>query len=87
MNSFVQLICLFVSFSYGIMLYYTNIFNIIIIDNKNVLIKLIISLLYIVLMSMIFVSFLYKINGGVLHIYFILFITLGYVLICVKKRK
>ena len=87
MNSYVQLMCLFVSFCYGIVLYYTNILNIMIINTKNILIKLIISFLYILLMSLIFVSFLYKVNGGILNSFIILFIVLGYVLLCVKKRQ
>lgn len=87
MNSYVQCICLIVSFIFGILLYYGNKFNIRIIRNKNILIKLILSVFYIFNMSMLYVLFLYKINSGILHIYFVLLIIIGYVFMCVKKRK
>lgn len=87
MNSYVQCICLIVSFLFGILLYYGNMFNTTIIRNKNILIKLILSVFYIFNMSMLYVLFLYKINSGILHIYFVLLIIIGYVFMCVKKRK
>ena len=87
MNSYVQCICLSVSFIFGILLYYGNKFNIRIIRNKNILMKLILSVFYIFNMSMLYVLFLYKINSGILHIYFVLLIIIGYVFMCVKKRK
>lgn len=78
MNSYVQLICLIVSFIYGFFLNITNKFNFKIIKNKNIILKIIISLLYLFNISLLYVSFLYKINNGILHIYFILFIFMGY---------
>ena len=87
MSSYVQLICLVFSFCYGGLIYYTNLFNIMVINNKNILIKLILSVLYVIVMSLIYVCFLYKLNGGILHVYFILSIIVGYILFCVKKRK
>lgn len=87
MNSYVQFICLIVSFVYGIFLYYGNKINVRIISNKNVLLKIFISVLYVFNISLLYVGFLYKINGGILHIYFVLLIIIGYVLTCVKKRK
>lgn len=87
MNSYVQLSCLIVSFLYGIFLYYCNQFNIIIINNKSLIFKLIISMFYVFDITLFYLLFLYKINGGILHIYFILLIILGYIFVCVKKRK
>ena len=87
MNSYIQLICLVFSFLYGCFIYYSNNLNIKIIKNKNILIKLILSIIYVFNISMLYVLFLYKINYGVLHIYFVLLIILGYVMVCVKKRK
>ena len=87
MNSYIQLICLIVSFLYGIFLYYFNIFNIKVISNKSILFKIVISILYLFNISLLYVCFLYKVNGGVLHLYFVLLIILGYIFICVKKRK
>lgn len=87
MNSYIQLFCLVVSFLYGIFLYYANKFNVKVIDNKCILLKIIISMLYLFNISLLYVCFLYKINGGILHIYFVVLIILGFVLTCVKKRK
>lgn len=87
MNSYIQLFCLVVSFLYGIFLYYANNFNVKVIDNKCILLKIIISILYVFNISLLYVCFLYKINGGILHIYFVVLIILGFVLTCVKKRK
>lgn len=87
MNSYVQLISLLSSFLYGIILYYLNKLNNNIIKKKNILIKLIISFLYLFNVSLLYVCFLYKLNNGVLHIYNFLFMLTGYVLIAVKERK
>lgn len=87
MNSYIQLFCIVVSFFYGYFLYYFNNFNYKIIENKNILIKIIISILYVFNVSLVYVVFLYYINNGILHIYFILFIIIGYLGASVKKRK
>lgn len=87
MNSYVQVICLVVSFLYGIILYYLNTFNYRILRNKNIVVKVCGSILYILNATLLYILFLYKINYGMLHIYFILFMIFGYVLISVKKRK
>ncbi len=87
MNSYIQLISLIVSFLYGYILYYLNKFNIKIINKKNLVFKIIISFLYIFDISLLYVVLLYILNKGILHIYFVLFIILGYLVMCVKKRK
>ncbi len=87
MNSYVQLICLILSFGYGILLYYFNQFNYRIFINKNIVLKIIGSLLYVNNATLLYIYLLYRINSGILHIYFILFIVLGYIFSSVKKRK
>jgi len=87
MNSYVQLICLIFSFVYGIFLFYFNQFNYRIFQNKNIILKVIGSVLYINNVTLLYIYFLYKINYGILHIYFILLIVLGYFYSSVKKRK
>lgn len=87
MSSYIQLICLIVSFCYGACINYANRFNLKLIRNKMIISKFIIVLLYIFNMSLLYVVFLYKINDGMLHHYFVLFIILGYYFIDVKKRK
>jgi hypothetical protein len=87
MNSYIQLFSLVSSFIYGIVLYYLNRFNSWLIKDKNIIIKLIISCLYLFNVSLIYVCLLYMLNGGVLHIYNVLFILVGYFIITVKERK
>lgn len=87
MSSYVQFISLLSSFVYGIIIYYLNRFNVKIISDKNILFKILISGLYLFNMSLIYVCFLYWLNSGVLHIYNILFMLTGYILIAVKRRK
>ncbi len=85
MNSYIQLISLIISFIYGIVLYYLNLFNIKKFNNKNIIIKSLIYILYLFDISLLYVCILYKLNNGILHIYFILCILLGYGIVCVKK--
>lgn len=87
MNSYIQLVCLFVSFFYGIFLYYANNFNVRVTFSRNILEKIFISILYLFVTSLAYVCFLLKLNGGILHIYFVILIIFGYVFISVKKRK
>lgn len=87
MNSYIQLICLIVSFIYGIILYYSNKINYKMFKNMNYILKIIGSILYINNMALLYIIFLYYMNSGVMHIYFILFMILGYIVASVKKRK
>lgn len=87
MNSYTQLICLVVSFLYGICLYFTSVINFKLFKKKNIIVKTIGNILYVNNMALLYIWFLYSINGGILHIYFVVFIILGYLMISVKKRK
>lgn len=87
MNSYIQLISLVSSFIYGILLYYLNKLNWNIIKKKKIFFKIVISILYIFNMSLLYVCFLYWLNSGVLHVYNILFMLTGYIIITVKMRK
>ncbi len=87
MTSYVQLICLIVSFLYGILIFYTNKLNNRLMFKKNIFIQVIGNILYINNMALLYICFLYKINNGILHIYFVLFIIVGYLVMSVKKRK
>lgn len=87
MNSYVQFVCLVVSFLYGVLLYYLNKFNYTFLRKKGILVKVVGSGLYLLNVILLYILFLYKINSGMLHIYFILFMILGYAFISVKKRK
>lgn len=87
MNSFVQLSGLLISFIYGILLYYAFVFNIKICNNIGLLFKIIISVLFINNCSLLYIFVFYKLTSGVVHLYFILSLLLGFYFIYVNKRK
>lgn len=87
MNSYTQLFLLIFSFFYGKFVYLGNRFNLFVIEKKNILIKSILSVLYVFNISLLYVVILYKINNGILNIYFIIAIILGYFINFVKKCK
>lgn len=87
MDSYIQLVCLVVSFFFGVLIYYFNKFNSILVKNKNIILKIVISLLGLNILALAYVVFLFLINGGVLHIYFIFLMILGYLFFNVKKCK
>ena len=85
MSSYIQLLSLLFSFIYGIILYILNKLNIKLIKKVNIVFKILIMILYINNISLLYIVTLYKLNNGVLHIYFILMLLLGYGLISVKR--
>ena len=87
MNSYIQLVVIIVSFLYGFLLYYLNKLQKKLLMNKNIVSKIIIIGLYCNVIALIYILFLFKINGGLLHIYFILCFLVGYCIASVKKRK
>ncbi len=87
MDSYIQLVCLVISFFFGVLIYYFNKFNSILVKNKNIILKIVISLLGLNILALAYVVFLFLINGGVLHIYFIFLMILGYLFFYVKKCK
>ena len=80
MNSYVQVISLLVSFIYGIVFYILSKFNKYIISNKNNIVKLLVTTVYVVDMVIIYIFIMYKINFGNIHPYFIISLILGLVL-------
>ena len=87
MSSFIQLISLVSSFVFGCFLFYLYKFNLRIINRTNILFKIVISCLFVFNLSLGYVCFLYWLNRGILHIYNLIFILIGYYLVNVKQRK
>ena len=76
MNYKIQLISLIFSF-----------FNYKMIKNTNVFLKYLISLFYVFDMALLYILLMYKINYGVIHIYFIGILLIGYILGFVYVKK
>lgn len=78
MNSTVQLISLAFSFLFGIAFYYLTILNFKLIDNLKKYLKHILTAIYVLDITIIYIIFIYHINKGYFHIYFIFMVFLGY---------
>lgn len=79
MNYKIQLISLIFSFFYGILFYATSYFNYKMVKNCNVVLRYLISIVYVFDISLLYILLLYKINYGVVHVYFIGVLLIGYV--------
>ena len=80
MNSNIQLISILISFIYGILFYSLTNLLFKLINNLKVIYKHIITFIYVLDMSIIYMIILYKINLGYFHIYFIFMVFLGFII-------
>ena len=80
MNYKIQLISFLVSFLFGIFFFYTNMLNKKIINKQKIYYKYIITFLYIINITLIYIILIYKINKGIFHIYFLIMVLLGYII-------
>lgn len=87
MNSYVQVISLVVSFIYGILFYTFTKFNYFIIENRGVLFKFIVTLVFIIDVVVLYIYLMYKLNNGYFHIYFIIMLVVGYGIMVKSQSK
>ncbi len=80
MNSFIQFFSFLVSFLYGMIFYLLTKFNYYILSNKKGLVKFIVTLVFIIDIVILYIYIMYKINNGYFHIYFVIMVILGFVL-------
>ena len=64
---------------YGIFFYYLTTINYKLIIKTNIIIKNIVTIIYVLDITIIYVILLYKINNGYFHLYFILMVIIGYI--------
>ncbi len=84
MSASIQVISFIYSFIFGIVFcFVTSCFR----GFNNVIIKLFTSFIVLVIMSVLYMYFLYKINYGILHEYFVLMLLFGYLICRVKICK
>jgi hypothetical protein len=86
----VQLISFLFSFLFGIFFYLTSFINYKIVDKYNIIFRYLITLTYILDISLLYILMMYKINYGIIHIYFVIVLFIGYfvgVVYCKKIRK
>ena len=80
MSANLQLICFFISFLYGLFFGFLTKIHFNIIKKYHQIFQLLISVIFIIDIVLGYILIMYHINGGIFHIYFIIFIFLGYTL-------
>ena len=80
MNILIQLICIIVSFLYGVFINLFIRFNKRVIINSNLLYEIIYRLITTFLLVVLYIVIIYKINNGIFHEYFLITMLLGYVI-------
>ncbi len=83
----VQLISFIFSFAYGIFFYYTSLLNYRIIKKYHIIFKYLITFTYILDVSLLYILLMYKVNYGVIHIYFVIVLFIGYFVGYIYKNK
>ena len=83
----VQIISLVVSFCYGIFFYLLLELNSRFLYSSHIVVRIIVSFLFVMFHTLLYFLILMKINYGYIHFYFFLCIILGYILCKVVFKK
>lgn len=83
----IQVLSLIYSFFYGIVFFFLLEFNHKFLYEGKIVYRIIISFLFVVIMSLLYFFGLIKINNGIIHLYFYLSLFTGYLLSFVIYRK
>lgn len=78
MTSNMQLLSFLVSLIFGILFYFITIINFKLIENLKKYLKHIITFIYVLDMTIIYIIIFYHLNKGYFHIYFLLMVIFGY---------
>ena len=76
----IQLFCMLISFLYGMFIKLLIMFNNNINKSSNIILHTIIDLLQVYIIVILYINIIYKMNTGIFHIYFLLLMLLGYIL-------
>lgn len=87
MSAGIQVVSFLYSFSYGCLFALVSYHIKKRFIKRHMLIRLFVDILFVFIASIIYMYGLYKINYGILHLYFILVYILGYFIINVKMCK
>ena len=78
MNAKVQIIVLVFSYFFGLIFYFLNYLNILIIKDMKKIYRSFITILFMYNIVLIYLICLYKLNQGMFHIYFLFLLILGF---------
>ena len=87
MNYKLQIISFIFSFIFGAFFYETCFINYKLIKKCKTWLKYLLSIIYVIDISLLYILGMYKINYGIIHIYFILVLFLGFYLASVYSKK
>lgn len=87
MNINIQIYSLLFSFLYGIIFYILLEINYNFLFEGKIIYRIIISFLFVIVLSLVYFLILLKINNGILHLYFFLLMFTGYLLSFVIYKK
>ena len=86
MNILDQLKAIGFNFIYGFIIYYVIIINYYFIKNEVLILKLLISFLFLIDFTAVYLIIIYKLNYGVFSFYYLITFVLGYIL-SIKIKK
>ncbi len=78
MDEVTQLLSFFVSFCFGFFFHILTNFHFKITDTYSVLMRYITTVLFVIDIVLMYVLSLYYLNNGIIHIYFLIFVFLGF---------
>lgn len=78
MSSINQLLALLINFIFGFIMFYINVINYKFIKEETLVFKVLISLIFMIDYTIIYLLIFYKCFSGVLHPYYFLTFSLGY---------
>ena len=87
----VQIVSLIFSFFYGIIFYFVGYILKRFLFNKNIIVALVCSFLFMLFFSTIYFIFLWYLNSGIVHLYFLFMFIVGFISVqflinCVKIK-
>ena len=87
MTSSLQLYSFLISFIFGIIFYFLTDINFKLINDLKKYLKHIITFIYVIDMTIIYIIIIYNINKGYFHIYFIFLVFVGFIIGYILKRE
>lgn len=78
MSSYIQVVSLLVSFLYGIIFYFFSSLNKTLLLDKSLPKQFIINLIFILDIVFIYIYIMYHLNQGLIHVYYIALVVLGF---------
>lgn len=83
----IQILSFLCSFLYGIFFYLTSLFHYHLISKYSSFLKYFITIVYTFDVALLYVLLMYKVNYGVIHIYFVLVLFLGFFIASIYSKK